>query len=237
VTAVLLAAGHGTRLAPVIGDQPKILAEVGGRPLLERQLDYLAGNGVGEVVVNLHHLAERVETFLAGRPWPLAVRMSFEPELLGTAGALLPMRLLLGATFVVLYGDVLTDAPIADLLARHAATGAVATICCHVPDSWAGKGVVKLAGDGRVSGFAEKPARPSARYAAGYANAGLYALEPDVLAAIPGAGADFGFDVFPRLLAAGAPVHGYPYDGLVLDVGTPQALRRAEALARAGLLP
>ena len=121
--AVLLAAGLGTRLAASTGDRPKILVDVGGRPLLDRQLHYLAAAGVAEVVVNLHHQAELVRSYLASRRWPVVVRTSHEPELLGTAGALLPVRELLDARFVVLYGDVLTDVPLPAVVEHHLAAG------------------------------------------------------------------------------------------------------------------
>ena len=231
--AVLLAAGLGTRLAASTGDRPKILVDVGGRPLLDRQLHYLAAAGVAEVVVNLHHQAELVRSYLASRRWPVVVRTSHEPELLGTAGALLPVRELLDARFVVLYGDVLTDVPLPAVVEHHLAAGAVATICCHRPETVVGKGIVKLDGGDRVTGFVEKPREATP---GGWVNAGLYVLEPAVVAAVPEGPADFGYDVLPGLVASGALVMGYRHDGMVLDVGTPAALGRARALARDGSL-
>jgi NDP-sugar pyrophosphorylase family protein len=229
--AVLLAAGLGTRLAAVSGGRPKILVEVGGRPLLDHQLHYLAAGGVTEVVVNLHHRAELVRSFLAGRTWPVRVHTSYEPELLGTAGALVPVRDLLDASFVVLYGDVVTDVPLPAVVERHLAAGAAATVCCHRPETVTGKGIVTLDGDDRVTGFAEKPPRAAP---GGWVNAGLYVLEPAVVAAVPAGPADFGYDVFPGLLASGALVKGYRHGGVVLDVGTPAGLRRAQDLVRGG---
>lgn len=231
--AVLLAAGLGTRLAAVTAGRPKILVEVGGRPLLDRQLHYLAAAGVSEVIVNLHHQAGLVRSALAGRPWPVAVRTSHEPELLGTAGALLAVRDLLDASFVVLYGDVVTDLPLREVVARHRTSGAVATLCCSRPETVAGKGIVTLDDGDRVTGFVEKPPRAAP---GGWVNAGLYVLEPAVLAAIPEGPADFGYDVLPALVASGALVKGYRHGGLVLDVGTPTGLRRARELARHGRL-
>ncbi len=230
---VLLAAGLGTRLASVTGGLPKILTKIGGRTLLDRQLAYLAAAGLTEVIVNLHYRAGDVLAYLARRRWPVAVRASVEAELLGTAGALLPLRPLLDRTFVVLYGDVLTDIPLRRVLDQHAASGAIATICCHIPHSWAGQGVIEVDAAGRITRFTEKPAC----HVSGYANAGVYVLEPQVINAVPGTGSDFGFHVFPRLLASGAHLTAFPAQGLVLDVGTPEGLERAEALARAARLP
>lgn len=231
--AVLLAAGLGTRLAAVAGGRPKIMVDVGGQPLLDRQLHYLAAGGATEVVVNLHHQAELVRSFLTRRRWPVPIRTSHEPELLGTAGALLAIRHLLDATFVVLYGDVVTDIPVPDVLDRHLAAEAVATVCCHQPATTAGKGIVELDGGDRVIGFAEKPSRATV---GGWVNAGLYVLEPAALAAIPEAPADFGYDVFPGMVASGARIRGYRHDGVVLDVGTPAGLLAAQQWERASRL-
>jgi NDP-sugar pyrophosphorylase family protein len=87
IDVLILAGGLGSRLAGVLGDTPKVLAPVEGRPFLDYQLDYLAGEGVRKVVLSLRHRAEMVLAQFARRKLPLQVETVVEPQPLGTAGA------------------------------------------------------------------------------------------------------------------------------------------------------
>jgi NDP-sugar pyrophosphorylase family protein len=223
--AVLLGAGKGTRLAPLTDSIPKILAPLGNRPLLDHQLDYLAANGVSEVAVNVHHHADQLLAALERHTPPPATRASYEPELLGTAGALLPLRDFLTEPFLVVYGDVVTDADLGALMARHRELDGIATLAYYRSDDTAGKGLLELAPDGRVTAFVEKPS--DAR--TGCVNAGLYALDPAILDLVGPAPSDFGHDVWPRALAAGHRLYGHELSAYLRDVGSPDALAAADA--------
>jgi NDP-sugar pyrophosphorylase family protein len=223
--AVILAAGPGTRLAPITDVVPKILAPLAGRPLLEHQLAYLARQGIGEVAVNVHHRAEAVCAFLGAHDLPVHVRVSVEPELLGTAGALHQLRDFISGPTVVLYGDVLTDANLGALVAAHTDRGAVATLTYYLSSSLEGKGFMELGADERVQAFVEKSDSPPK---VGYVNAGLYAVSPVVLDYVR-PGSDFGHDVWPEMLAAGEPLYGHALDGYLRDIGSPDALEHASA--------
>jgi mannose-1-phosphate guanylyltransferase len=218
--AVLLAAGLGTRMRGALGDVPKILAPFGARALLDHQLDYLAGEGIDEVAVNLHHHADAVLEHL-GRGTPVPVRVSVEETLLGTAGALLPLAPFLDEPFVLLYGDVVTDLRLGDLLERHSG---LATLACYRSAELEGKGVLEVDAEQRVTSFVEKDAAGGE----GLVNAGIHVLDPAVLGHIRPPFADFGHDVWPTALAAGAEITAVPVDAYVEDVGTPEALAEAE---------
>jgi mannose-1-phosphate guanylyltransferase len=226
VKAVLLGAGRGTRLAPLTDDVPKILAPLGDRPLLAHQLDYLARNGVTEVAINISHHADKVRAFLEQANSDLVQRLSFEPDLLGTAGALHPLRDFLTESFVLLYGDVVTDLALVDLMQAHRRAGGVATLVYYESDDVQGKGLLSLGAEERVQGFVEKPRQ---HRGPGYVNAGVYALEPEVLEFIPPGPSDFGTDVWPAVLAAGRPIYGHRLTGYIRDIGHPQALGEAQA--------
>ena len=85
-SAIVLAAGLGTRMRPYVGDLPKPLVQVGGKPLIDYALDRLAEAGVERVVVNVHYLANTLERHLAERTTPRIVISDERGELLGTGG-------------------------------------------------------------------------------------------------------------------------------------------------------
>ena len=229
--AVLLAAGRGTRLAPLTESVPKILAPLNGRPLLEHQLSYLAAAGVTEVAINVHHLPELVMEAIERIDTIASIRVSHEPELLGTAGALRPLRDFLDESFVVLYGDVVTDADLGELMAHHRSRKALATLTYYRSEELAAKGLMTVSGGGRVASFVEKPTTTTAP---AFVNAGLYVLEPEIVLLVDDGFSDFGNDVWPRLASEGERLFGYELVGAyVRDIGSPDALEQARrALAR-----
>jgi mannose-1-phosphate guanylyltransferase len=224
VKAVLLGAGQGTRLAPLTASIPKILVEIAGEPLLSRQLRYLSEQGVTDVALNLHHLRDRVLDYLASCEPPLRVHVFEESELLGTAGALLPMRSFLTESFVLLYGDVVTDMDIREL---HGKMRGMATLSYYLSTETEGKGMLELDDERRVVAFMEKSAPPGRECAI---NAGVYALAPEILTRIPEHG-DFGYDVWPELLREGN-VYGHRVDAYVADIGSLDVLRQVASDVR-----
>jgi len=85
-TAMIMAAGKGTRMMPLTADRPKPLVEVGGVALLDHVLDHLRDAGVGKIVVNAHYLADQVEAHLAAHATDFDVSISDERELLRDTG-------------------------------------------------------------------------------------------------------------------------------------------------------
>lgn len=108
-SAMILAAGLGTRMRPLTDDRPKALVEVGGRPLIDRILDRLLAAGVERAVVNVHAFADRLEAHLAARRAGPEIRVSDERDrLLDTGGGLRRALPLLGEDpFFVINADAL----------------------------------------------------------------------------------------------------------------------------------
>lgn len=104
-TAMVLAAGLGTRLRPITDATPKPLIELGGRTLLDHAIDRLALVGVEKIVVNVHYKAEQVAAALAGRSHP-RIELSREEQLLETGGGVARALPLLGEAFFVVNSDV-----------------------------------------------------------------------------------------------------------------------------------
>lgn len=224
--AFLLAAGLGTRLRPLTDTVPKCLVPVGGRPLLDLWLDALNAAGVEEVLVNLHHLPDVVRRHLSTRAGGPHVRTTLETTLLGSAGTLRANRAFVGddPVFLAVNGDDLTDFDVrlltAALDAAPRSEAAIAVFPAPRPEAC---GILEVA-DGVVTGFEEKPARPRGNLA----NAGLYAFRSSVLDLVPDeVPADIGTHLLPRLVGRSVAVD--VGDAFLIDIGTPEALARAEA--------
>jgi mannose-1-phosphate guanylyltransferase len=224
--AILLAAGLGTRLRPLTDRTPKCLVPILGRPLLDIWLDTLGTAGVDDVLVNLHHLPEQVTEHLARRAGGPRVQTVFEPTLVGSAGTLAAARSFIGSdeTFLAVNGDNLTDFDLrrlAGLLERTpTADAAIAVFKAPRPEQC---GILEVV-DGVVASFEEKPSVPRSDLA----NAGLYAFRRSVLDLVPeGAPVDIGTHLLPRLVgrAVAVPIGEH----FLIDIGTPEALARAEA--------
>jgi mannose-1-phosphate guanylyltransferase len=223
--AFLLAAGRGARLRPITDTTPKCLVEVGGRPLLDIWLDAFAKAGVQEVLVNTHHLAGLVAAHVAERSSPPVVRLGHEPVLLGSAGTLLANRDFVADDdmFLVVNADNLTDFDLWVLIDAHRADATIATLTVFRAPRPSECGIVDVV-DGRVVGFAEKPADPRSDLA----NAGIYAFHPKVLDEIPEPlPRDIGFDLLPRLVGRARALA--LDDCYFLDIGTLAALERARS--------
>jgi NDP-sugar pyrophosphorylase family protein len=228
MNAMILAAGLGTRLGSIGRSTPKVLIDIDGRPLLERNLDCLLRQGISRVVINVHHHAARIESFLQSYDGPLQVISVHEQRLLGTAGGVRnALQHLEPGPFLVLYGDVLVAQPLDSLIEFHLSERPLATLAVHEAEASAGKGVVGVDSTGRVTSFAEKQHRGAGRV---LINSGIYVLESELLASLAaGSVCDFGEDVFPRAIASGSAIFASRLASPVIDIGTPEGLSLARA--------
>jgi D-sedoheptulose 7-phosphate isomerase len=154
---------------------------------------------------------------------------SHEKELLGTAGALKRMAPFLDETFLVLCGDVLTNADFTSLAEFHRWRSAVATTALHRVEDPSRAGLVDASPDGRIFRFEEKP--PQSRRFTNLACAGLYVFEPSILNEIPeDRPSDLGRDLIPCLIDKGLPVYGLEGVGHVLDIGSPERYALAQLM-------
>jgi len=223
VKAFLLAAGVGSRLRPITDTIPKCMLDIDGRPLLDIWLDALDRAGVGEILVNLHHLPDVVRGHLATRTAPPVIHTSFEPELLGSAGTLRANRQWVEEEefFLACYADNLTDFDLRSLVDAHQEHEAVATMAVFHSERPSAGGVVELDATGRVTGFVEKPAKP----VSDLTNAGIYAFQPGVIDEIGATPpSDIGYDLLPKLVGRARAVL---VEGYFRDVGTPDAYHQA----------
>jgi NDP-sugar pyrophosphorylase family protein len=214
--AVILAGGKGIRLRPYTTALPKPLVPIGDdHTLLEIILSQLAARGFTSVTLAINHLGALIRAFVGtGERWGMAVDYAEERVPLSTVGPLFGMLDRLPEHFLVMNGDVLTDLDYADLLRRHAESGApvtVATAARHVRIEF---GVLDVAGD-RIVGFTEKP---TLSYRV---SMGVYGMSREPLRVYP-AGLSFGVDeLVLDLLDRDQPPAHYEFDGLWRDIGRP----------------
>lgn len=226
--AMILAAGEGTRLRPLTLKKPKVMLLLAGKPLLEYILEWLRFYEITEVAINLSHLPEVVMNWLGdGDRFGIHVTYSLEDRVLGTAGALTRLREFFDDTFVVIYGDMLTDLDLSSLAEFHQAKGALATITLFGVEDPSGYGIVEIDSENRILRFVEKP-KPGIT-SSNLANTGIYIMEPEVINYIPPETFyDFGYDLFPALLSKGERLFGYVTADSILDAGTIENYRNTE---------
>lgn len=231
---MILAGGLSTRLYPLTLELPKPLVPVLDRPVVGHVLDYFRSFGVDDVALNVHYFPEAVTAY-AGDGSRFGVKISYlhEPELMGSAGAVRALAGRFSETFVVIGCDDVTDIDLEAAIHFHHARNAEATIVLvDVPDV-SQYGAVIVDADGRIQEFQEKP--PPGTERSKLANTGVYIFEPRLLERIPAATFyDFGKQVFPELLQAGAAFYGMRQQAYWCDIGTPGEYRRAhrDALGR-----
>lgn len=243
-SAILLAAGPGTRLKPLTDTTPKCLVPVGGKPMLDWWLALLVRHGVRRALLATNYLADQVKTFASEQQHRINLDVVDEPVLLGTAGAVAAQRDWLRGTdaFWVVYVDNLSSADLSGMRGFHRSAGGIGTLGVYetpVPEQC---GIVELvagetdgSGTGRVARLIEKPSAPVGNLA----NGGLYLLEPGVLDHIPSPPCDFARDVFPALLrqADTRPLYAWRIRGYHLDMGTLETYERAENDVKTGSFP
>jgi mannose-1-phosphate guanylyltransferase len=227
VRALILAAGKGSRLGAAAGGVPKPLVPVGGMPVLERSVRWVAEAGVVRIWINTHEGAGLIRRAIGdGSRFGVPVHYSHEPALLGTAGAWKRLEQEWTDTSLVVYGDNLMRFDLAAFTARHRSSGALATVALFDParhtHTAAVGGRVRLDGAGRVVEFVEGGSAAAARP---LVNAGAYLLEPAVAASLEARFLDFGHDVLPRLAAAGTLYGHVLEDGAYcMGIDTPDRL-------------
>ena len=228
--AVVMAGGEGTRLRPMTANQPKPLLPVVNKPIMEHVLRLLKRHGFTETVVTVQFLAALVRNYFGdGEEIGMALSYATEEMPLGTAGSVKNAQdALRDERFLVISGDALTDIDLTDLVRFHKENGALVTIGLKRVPNPLEFGIIIIDDDGRVQRFLEKPTW--GQVFSDTANTGIYVMEPEVLDHVAaGEPVDWSGDVFPKLLAEGAPLYGYVADGYWEDVGTHESYLKAQA--------
>jgi D-glycero-alpha-D-manno-heptose 1-phosphate guanylyltransferase len=224
VTVVVLAGGLGTRLRSVVGDQPKVLAQVQGRPFLSYLLDHLAVSGLNRVVLCTGYRGEQLRNVFGSSYKGLELFYSQEPAPAGTGGALrLALPMLESESVLIMNGDSFCSADLKAFWRWHCVRDAMGSLLLtEMPDTER-YGCVRTDDQGMVQSFEEK----GSNRGPGWINAGVYLLKTRLLESIPqDRPVSLECEMFP--LWAGRELYGYRFKGPFLDIGTPESYLLAE---------
>ncbi len=183
IPALVLTAGLATRLRPLSHVRAKAALPVAGTPLVHRIIRWLAGAGIRDFVLNLHHLPQTITALVGdGTQFGVRVRYSWEMPVLGSAGGPRRALPLLGAPrFLIVNGDMLTDASLPDLMAAHDRPGTLVTMAV-VPNAAPEKyGGVLVDDEGTVTGFTRRGSQQPSYHFIGVqvAESAAFATLPD----------------------------------------------------------
>ncbi len=235
LTAMIFAAGLGTRFKPWTEKHPKALAVVNGKSLLQRNIEYLQQYGITDVVVNVHHFADQIEEAVKkAAGWGSNITISDErDEVLETGGGLLKAKpYLRGERFLTINVDILTDVNLKSLLVFHQLQAADITL--GVTDRTTSRYLLfneynRLCGWRNTATGQERIAIENPDYIQ-KAYSGLAIFEPAVLDAITQTGKFSLIDVYLSL-APQMKIAGFDHsESKVLDVGKPESVAVAESM-------
>jgi mannose-1-phosphate guanylyltransferase/mannose-1-phosphate guanylyltransferase/phosphomannomutase len=218
--AMVLAAGLGTRLRPLTYEIPKPMVPVVDRPVMAHIVDLCRSQGFDQLIANLHYFPDTIKDYFGD-----SIEYRYEDELLGTAGGVRNVRDFFGDDpVVVISGDALTDTDLTKLVERHKSAGGIGTLTVKKVDDTREYGVVIHSGDGRISGFQEKPHPDEALSDLG--NCGIYCFSPEIFDYFPESDfVDWANDVFPVLLENDVPFYIHEIEEYWNDVGSLDELR------------
>ncbi len=234
-TAVVMAGGKGSRLAPLTTNRPKPMVPIANRPMMEHIIDLLKSHGIRKVVATVHYLADEIQAhFGDGLDFDIDLAYAIENQPLGTAGSVKNAEEFFeGKSLVIISGDALTDCDLSAAYQYHREKKSLATLVLYRDPNPLEYGVVITDENGKVTRFLEKP-----RWGEVFSdavNTGIYIIEPEVLDLIkPGEECDWSADVFPKMLAEDMPIYGYTMDGYWCDVGSLAQYREAQEATLSG---
>jgi NDP-sugar pyrophosphorylase family protein len=224
--AMILAAGKGTRLRPLTDSTPKPLVDVAGRPMIAFPLELLRRAGIDEVVINLHHLGDKIRAALGdGSAYGVRISYSVEDPILDTGGAIEAARTFLaGGTFAVANADVVIDADLRHVIEFHRQHGATVTMVLRPDPQAERKDDIGIDATCRVRRFLGRDYEAAGTTGERFLFASVHLFEPRVFDYLRPGVYSITRDIYPRLLAAGEPVYGYVHCGYWRVLDTPQDL-------------
>lgn len=226
VDAVLMAGGKGERLRPLTLSTPKPLLHIGGKPIIDHNVDSLIDYGVENISVTVNYLKEQlISHYAEPKASGVKVECVAEERFFGTIGALRLVKEFRNDSILVMNSDLLTDMDFEDFFIHFKENDAMMSAAAIPYTISIPYGIFDL--DGReIKGVSEKPIYNL------YANAGIYLLKKEVLKYIPENKMFNATDLIEALVADGHRVIRYPLSALWIDIGTPEEYKKAQELVK-----
>lgn len=225
IDAVLMAGGKGERLRPLTEKTPKPLLPVGGKCIIDHNVDRLISYGVKHISVTVNYMNEQLEEHYSTPRNGIMVRTCREPKYLGTIGSIKFVEKFFNDTILVMNSDLFTNIDYEDFYLHFKQNDAEMSVAAVPYDVSIPYGILDL--DGRnVKGLLEKP---KYNY---YANAGIYLIKKSALIQIPDNSFFNATDLIEKLITENKKVIRYPLNGTWIDIGSTQEYQKANELAK-----
>lgn len=224
VDAVLMAGGKGERLRPLTNDTPKPLLKIGGKCIIDYNIEALARNGVSRISVTTNYLAEQIEEHFSHPVAGVGVKCVKEPCRLGTIGSLSLIEDIENDTVLLMNSDLLTNVNYEDMYISHIDSGADLTVAVTPYMVSVPYAIFRTDENGDVKELEEKP---TYNY---FANAGIYMIKRSRLSLIPKGKYYDATDFLEDLIENGYRVRQFPINGTWIDIGSPADFRHAQDL-------
>lgn len=226
VDAVLMAGGKGERLRPLTEKTPKPLLPVGGKAIIDHNIDRLISYGLKHINVTVNYLGEQLEDHFSEPRNEVQIKTVREPKFLGTIGSIKFVPEFYNDTVLVMNSDLFTNINYEDFylhFLEHDADMSVAAVPYSVNVPY---GILDIEGKRDIKGLIEKPTYDY------YANAGIYLIKRSALELIPSDTMFHSTDLLEALVAQGCKVIRFPLNGTWIDIGNPQEYKRANDLVK-----
>lgn len=223
IDAVMMAGGRGERLRPLTETTPKPLLPIGGKAIIDYNVDELEACGVDRIFVTVNYLGDKIEEHFRGRRGRTKVECVREPSRLGTLGSVALVEGLTKDNVLVMNSDLLTTLDFEAMYLHHVRSGVGVTMAAVPWNVSVPYALMTLEGE-RVKGLEEKP---TYNY---FANAGVYLIKRELLSRIPRGEYLDAPDFISAFIAEGGEVGCYPIEGTWIDIGSPNDYRYADEL-------
>ena len=226
---VILAGGKGSRLSSVISDIPKSMANISGKPILERMII----NCKKYKFTSLHILVGYMSEYIIrniGNGSKFGVKITYykDKSAYGTAGSVKAIQNILKSPFLMLYSDIFFDMDLDKLVSFSKKKGGYGTLVCHPNNHPIDSDLLSINNDHKIVNFYPK-LRTNKNYYQNMVNAGIAVLNPKVLNFVKkDEFSDFGTDIFPKLISKKLSLFGYHSSEYIADIGTPKRFKKVE---------
>ena len=221
----IIAGGKGKRLR--LKGIPKPMAKIGGKPILEHQINLAQSYGIKDIYILSGHRANIIKDYFEdGSAFGVNITHIIEKYPLGTAGAIKQLEDKIREKFLVFYGDVFLNIDLTLFIEFDNRFCSIATIVVHPNDHPQDSDLLEIDGENIITAFYSKPHKKEAYYR-NLVNAAIYILNPEIFKYIPeDKPTDFGKDIFPLLVKSGETVRAYNTAEYIKDISTPDRLKK-----------